>query len=119
MTDYPPAYLVGSRPIWWGDETGDILLFRSPGGPEKGEHELLSAEKVECPLLKFGPPLLAWCFLNAEWFAFACGWSVIVGFFALWHWMVGRTAALGEEARGNQTTTPLGTTRQASSSGPS
>jgi hypothetical protein len=51
-------------------------------------------------VLAIAPPVLAWCFLNREWIAAAIGWAVFVAFFSLWHWMVSKTASLGDQARG-------------------
>jgi len=50
-------------------------------------------------VLAIVPPVLAWCFINREWAA-GVGLSVIVSFFALWQWMVRKTASLGDHARG-------------------
>ena len=51
-------------------------------------------------VLAVAPPVIAYCFLNRDGFVTACGWSVIVGLFALWHWMVTKTASLGDKSRG-------------------
>jgi len=51
-------------------------------------------------VLGIAPPVIAWLWLNREWFVIACGVSVTAAFFALWHWMVGKTASLGDQARG-------------------
>jgi hypothetical protein len=51
-------------------------------------------------VLGVAPPVIAYCFLNKNGFVRACAWSVFVGFFALWNWMVDKTASLGDRARG-------------------
>jgi hypothetical protein len=51
-------------------------------------------------VLGVAPPVIAYCFLNRDGFATACAWSVFIGLFALWHWMVNKSASLGDQARG-------------------
>ncbi|HEX5102242.1 MAG TPA: hypothetical protein VFV87_00420 [Pirellulaceae bacterium] len=51
-------------------------------------------------VLAVAPPVIAYCFLNRDGLALACGWSVIVGIFLFWNWMVDKTASLGDQARG-------------------
>jgi hypothetical protein len=63
-------------------------------------------------VLALGPPVLAGLWAGRQWLGAtgaaigwaALGWAVIMGFFALWYWMLCKSQAMDPRTRGGEPT---------------